>query len=323
MELKLDKKQYVDFKVYSVTPINKKYGFRIKLIYDDDTYEIQQNAGYKTKKEAEKERTNIIGQLYNKTYIIYPNIKVKEYFEYWLEDVMAVRDKFSYNSYMSYRNVINNYIVPSFGGLKMATLNMSHIKKFYKEVATKSQSVTRIAKTVINTALEYAKQKGIISVNCAYNVDLPKEINKKPYRIRNIDTSKTLTLQQAKILIDASKKTPIHLEVMFAMLMGMRISEINDLKYSNIDWINRKIYLKNQLGVNLKKYMKEKKECTKEENKKKRKKAGRTKDEIELKTKSSERELDIPDILFEEILKQSKKVDKFIAQEMKFNSLKK
>ena len=33
LELIIEQRQYIDFKVYSVTPIKKKYGFRIILIY--------------------------------------------------------------------------------------------------------------------------------------------------------------------------------------------------------------------------------------------------------------------------------------------------
>ena len=112
MAFELNKKQYVDYTVYSVTKIKEKYGFRIKLIYDDGTSDIQQKSGYTTKKDAENDKKIITAQLYNRTYIVYPNVKVEEYFLYWLENVMRNREKFSYNSYMSYRNVIKNYIIP-------------------------------------------------------------------------------------------------------------------------------------------------------------------------------------------------------------------
>ena len=112
MAFELNKKQYVDYIIYSVTSIKGKYGFRVKLIYDDGTFDIQQKSGYKTKKEAENEKMIITAQLYNKTYIVYPNVKVEDYLLYWLENVMKKREKFSYNSYMSYRNVIKNYIIP-------------------------------------------------------------------------------------------------------------------------------------------------------------------------------------------------------------------
>ena len=54
MAFKIDKKQYVDYKVYSVTPIKSGYGFRVKLLFDDETEIVQQRAGFKTKTEAKK-----------------------------------------------------------------------------------------------------------------------------------------------------------------------------------------------------------------------------------------------------------------------------
>ena len=121
---------------------------------------------------------------------------------------------------------------------------------------------------------------------------MPKGVKSKPYRIRNINSASTLTLEQSKILIKASKNTPIYLQIMFALLMGMRLSEINALKYSDIDYISRKIKIQKQIGRDLKK---KKQEC---------KAKTFTKQEIGLKTKSSYRTLDIPDLLFEAILEQ-------------------
>lgn len=74
--------------------------------------------------------------------------------------------------------------------------------------------------------------------------------------------------------------------------MGMRISEINGLKYSNIDFINRRLHVEEQLGRDLKK---DKTECQKKT---------LTKQRVKLKTKNSQRWLDIPDLLFEAILEQ-------------------
>lgn len=50
MSFEINRKQYVDYIVYGVTKIKDKYGFRVKLIYDDGTTELQQKSGYKTKK---------------------------------------------------------------------------------------------------------------------------------------------------------------------------------------------------------------------------------------------------------------------------------
>lgn len=51
MGKKFEFRQYVDYKVYSVTTIKKGYGFRVSLIFADDTTTTQQHSGYKTKRE--------------------------------------------------------------------------------------------------------------------------------------------------------------------------------------------------------------------------------------------------------------------------------
>ncbi len=85
---------------------------------------------------------------------------------------------------------------------------------------------------------------------------------------------------------------------MFTVLMGLRKSEINAIKYSDIDFIHRTLKLKVQLGKKP------------NQDNSKVKKGEITKQEIKLKTRSSERELVIPDILFEEILEEKKKYEK-------------
>lgn len=100
------------------------------------------------------------------------------------------------------------------------------------------------------------------------------------------------------MLIKKSKDTRIHMQILFAVLMKLRRGEINGLKYSDVDFVNKKLRVERQLGVipNTKPEDFEAKTYTKQE--------------IEVKTNSSERELDIPDYVFEAILEQRKIYEK-------------
>lgn len=82
--------------------------------------------------------------------------------------------------------------------------------------------------------------------------------------------------------------------ILFASLMGLKKSEISGLKYSDIDYIHRKLYLDRQLGKKL--------GAKKEDFPAKT----FTKQEIPLKSKSSYRKLDIPDLVFDAILEERK-----------------
>ena len=282
------KRDYVDYVLYSVTKLKDRYGFRVKLLFNDGTDSIQQIGGFIKKKDATIERDKAAAQLLNHTFVVQPKIKFEVYIRYWLNDVM--KERISYNSYMSYRNVIENYAIPFLGNLNLMQINMGHIQKFYNDTAKKYKSIARLSKTVMETSLEYAKEKNLIMVNPAFNVPLPKT--------QVIKEEQVLNLEQIKTLIEASKDTPIHLQILFAVLMGLRKQEINALKYTDIDFINRKLYLKVQLGRRV--------NDTKDDCPRKM----LTKQEVKLKTYHSERILDIPDIVFEAILNEKKKYER-------------
>ena len=129
-------------------------------------------------------------------------------------------------------------------------------------------------------------------------VSLPKNNVDTFYHMRNIDTKKTLTLSQGIQLIEASKTTPIYMQVIFAFCMGLRRSEIIGVKYSDIDYVNRTLKIQRQLGriANTKKEDFKKKTYTKQE--------------IDLKTDSSYRTIPIPDYVFNAILEQRKIYEK-------------
>ena len=150
----------------------------------------------------------------------------------------------------------------------------------------------------MNTSMEYAKNKNVITNNCAEGVMLPKTVKKEPYRVLKIDAKKTLTLEQVAVLIDSAKETPIYMQILFAVLMGLRRGEINGLKYSDIDYINRTLTIRRQLG---------KKPNSKAEDYNPKM---LTKQEIPVKTDSGNRVIPIPDVVFEAILEQRKIYEK-------------
>lgn len=133
-----------------------------------------------------------------------------------------------------------------------------------------------------------------IILNIGLRITLPKGAKRKPYHSRVINADKTLNHEQVEKLIEGSKHTPIYLTVLFNVVMGMRCSEIIGVKYSDVDYIGQKLSVERQLGrdKNITKEMAAPKTCTKQE--------------IDAKTSSSRRELDIPNIVFEAILEEKR-----------------
>lgn len=267
-----------------------------------------QHSGFEKKTIAEKERCKIIAQLETKTFIAYDNISVEKYMKHWFKYDMPKRIN-AYNTFMSYRNAVFNQIIPKIGKVKLDKLSSKIIEKLYKDVFDYSTSVAEMVQTVMICALEDGKNNNFLTENHAKNVKLPKiekekidnatkEKNEIQYHTLSIDERKTFTVDEIITIIKASKNTPIYLNVLFAALMGLRKSEIIGIKYENIDFIRRKLKLETQLGRRIED---KKEDCEPK---------ALTKQEVPLKTTSSVRELDIPDLLFEAILEERKLYEK-------------
>ena len=291
MKLDLNLQRYVEWEVSNVMPIKEKIGYRVFLKYMDGTVRPQQKAGFQTEKEANASRDKTIGELYAGTYVVYANVRVKDFMEFWMEEDIRNRVGSS-ETYDTFGSVVRLHIVPKLGSKKMVDITRGDIQKLYNEKTEYSISIARLVKTVMNVSMRYAVEKKIIPVSPAEGVNLPKKVEKKPYHTRNIDTQKTLTM--AQILLEASKDTAIHMQVLFNVLMGLRRREINGVKYSDVDYINRTLRVQRQLGTKLG----TKKEDFPPE--------AYRKQEVRLKTPSSYRTLPIPDYVFEAILEQRK-----------------
>ncbi|MBP3664267.1 MAG: tyrosine-type recombinase/integrase family protein, partial [Tyzzerella sp.] len=286
--------EYIDWKISGVMKFKNSFGFRVTLILSDGTKKVQQKSGFTTVKEAQRGRDLAVAQLYSKTYVTDNVVTVRDYYTEWLETVIKIRCKAS--TYFSYYYTLKNHIYPHIGGVKLAELNKAHILYLYRLVGEKHESVVKQCRVILKTGLRLAKMNHLISEDPAKDVLIPKDIYEAtPYHKMNINSGKTLTVEQLKLLIEKSRDTNIYLFILFAGLMGLRKSEILGLKYCDIDLVHRTLHVQRQLGRDLSKVNVKSKT--------------KTKQEIGLKSQSSNRILNIPDIVFEAILEERQRYE--------------
>lgn len=298
LDMKL--KNYVDWRVSQVMPVRSDFGYRVFLKYQDGSEKPQQKSGFKTEKEANKAREKTIAELYNGTYVVYSKVKVADFMIFWLETDLKKRTD-SHETYYNYCGAVKNHIIPILGKKKMLDVTRGDIQKLFNAKADYSRSVAEQVKTIMNVSFRYAVTIKVLSVSPVEGIGLPKaekSQQKSGFRTRKIDTQKTLTMEQIWVLLEKSKDTPIHMQVLFNVLMGLRRSEINGVKYSDIDYINRTLKVERQLG---RVHSAEKEDFAPK---------ALTKQEIGLKTKSSYREIPIPDYVFEAILQERQVYEK-------------
>lgn len=288
--------EYIEWKVGKVIPIKNKFGFRVTLYYLDMPRKVQQKSGFTTEKEANIARDKTVGELYAGDYIVYENILVKEFLEFWL-DMEYRRVGKPVHTYLSFRSIIRNKIIPYLGTKKIADINSRHIQALYQTVALSSKVMAYHTRTVMGLAMKYAKAKRFIARNPAASVMVAKVDNNKGYHTRDIHSAKTLNLEQIKILIRASRNTPIYIAVLFNTLMGLRRGEIVGLKYSDVDYVNQELHVQRQIGKAFVEIQGENKPMILDAQ------------EIPLKTKSSYRVLPIPDYVLDAIIKERERYE--------------
>ena len=298
--LDLSLKNYVDWRVAQVIPVRSGFGYRVFLKYPDGSEKPQQKSGFKTEREANKAREKTIAELYNGTFVVYAKVNVADFMSFWLEEELKKRTD-SHETYYNYCGIVKNHIVPILGKKKMMDVTRGDIQKLFNTKTDYSRSVAEQVKTIMNVSFRYAVTIKVIPNSPVDGIGLPKA--EKPqqrsgFRTRNIDTQKTLTMEQIQVLLEKSKDTPIYMQVMFNVFMGLRRSEINGVKYSDVDYINHTLKVERQLG--------------RVHNAVKENFAPKTftKQEVGLKTKSSYREIPIPDYVFEAILKERQVYEK-------------
>ena len=98
-----------------VTPDHEKYAIRFSLTFSDGTVLSKQIGGFETQREAQDKKNEIIGQLARKEYIA-SQILAENFYDYWLNEHMVKVRKIKYGTFVCYRDIIQNNILPIIKG---------------------------------------------------------------------------------------------------------------------------------------------------------------------------------------------------------------
>lgn len=284
--------EIVDWKFRSkLTPTHGKYAIRFEVVFEDGTVLHQERGGFATLKEGEKAKEKIIADLHQRTFVCF-SVTLKEFLDYWLYYYMLEEKHIAYNTYYTYKNMIYNYIVPQIGNRKIQSLKRDDLITFFNTI--KSPFLLKTAYGVIGSSFKRAKQMHMIRTDMAVAAiktkrmmeakRLANEPNYTPKKDRN-----TLTAEQLQDLLLNCKKTEpdLFLPLIITATTGCRISELIALKFKNINFEERLLYIRDQLGYSATSHKKEN--------------LGNSLQHIRPKTKNAERVCLLPDFVMEEL----------------------
>ena len=213
--------------VHSRSITERKDGrFQVSISLEDGSRKTLYRKNYKDAEAALQKSRN---ELKEGTFATGPQQKLKEYFEYWLEDVH--RAKIRIGTYESYRIILNNHLIPALGNITVQKLTSQHLQSLYAKKRNEGLSYGRIRTihAVIHRALEHAMRitPPLISRNVSEHVDLPGQGKHEMH---------PLTPEQAQQLLGAAQEHNLLALLTLALTTGMRRGELLGLQWQDIIW---------------------------------------------------------------------------------------
>ncbi len=139
-----------------------------------------------------------------------------------------------------YKQIVNQHIIPDLGKIKLKDLNPRHIQALYSkklESGTSARSVILIH-AVLRRALNHALRLGMIGRNPALAVIRPKSRRKE---------MKTLSDSQVRTFLSYAEGDRFEVLFWLAVTTGLRQGELLGLKWSDVDWTNRRLRIQRQV----------------------------------------------------------------------------
>ena len=168
-----------------------------------------------------------------------PNQKLSDFLNWWLEEVhrLNIRD----SSYLRYRGLLNNHILPELGQYQLKKLTTQRIQTFYNKKLKEKQSPSSVhsMQKVLHRALDYAVKGRLLSYNPSTGISLPPAKKRKAV---------SLTLEQAQHLLTVARGHKLEALLAVALTTGMRHGELAALRWGDIDFEKGTIYVHRTVG---------------------------------------------------------------------------
>ncbi|OAA93049.1 tyrosine recombinase XerD [Clostridium coskatii] len=172
--------------------------------------------------------------------IIKNKYKVDDWFQRWLEIyIKPLKKKATYDQY---RIIYNTHIKTVLGNRKLSTIKTYDIQSVIAKMNEKKLSTWTMkhARKIMNIAFSKAFEEKIIAENPVKSIEIP---------IKQAKPRKTLTIEELQKLFKAMENSRWLWSVKFALVTGLRRGELLALKWSDIDWQNKRISINKSNSV--------------------------------------------------------------------------
>lgn len=166
------------------------------------------------------------------------NVTVDTWFHTWLKEYK--KNTIKYGTYKLYQDEYESHIKAVFGKRKLKDIRGEHVQKLFNDMASKySRTTINLTKVILSGMYRQAVKNGIVLRNPVANTSIKKEKRKKQIS--------AMSLEEQKLFLRYSKKSPYYGVYAVALGTGMRPGELRALQWNDIDFENKVIHVNGTL----------------------------------------------------------------------------
>ena len=167
--------------------------------------------------------------------------KLYEWLDYWLETYVKPYKKPS--TYNNYFFACKKYIKKYLKNIQLRHVSKSHVQGMITELLNDGYSaslIKNVRKALSSAFVSAIEDEQIVESNPTRETKLPKD--KKPVR-------KTFKIEELSIIIEKFKGSRWLYGILFMLATGVRRGELLALKWSNIDYANKRILIEDNRTI--------------------------------------------------------------------------
>lgn len=167
------------------------------------------------------------------------NMTLDAWFEFWIESIKG--NTIKYNTKIHYRSGYENWIKPVIGNMPLSEIKPMHCQAVINNAQDRGQKLSTVKRVYLIMS--------IIIGGAVDNELIPKNpVTKKVKCPKDEKTERrVLTIKEEEQFRDIIKNSRYHDAFIFILETGIRIGELNGLKWEDVDWEKKKIYIRRTL----------------------------------------------------------------------------